>query len=520
MNLLSGITRMVRTFGCFRANLPTAAPLPKRDRTIFSNAVLVSCLLVGTVAAEPLTTSGRAKPAPEVSLQRSFADWKAACDRLPPNRTMRGRLPAPSLLPLPKFAEFQAVVTAFLEQSKGGFLSQATNWVGEQPNAPFFNTETTYFLKSKGPNAPTFQPFAQKVEVPERSEVFFHADFHGDVRSLLTDLNWLNEHQYLRGFEIARTNFYMIFLGDYTDRGSYGIETLYTLFRLKLANPDRVFLARGNHEEVSLQSRYGFLEEGRGKYATEFNPLKLLRAYDFLPVVIYLGANGNYIQCNHGGVEPGYDPSEILGADGAIRLQFLGALNEKQFLLKHPEWLAKADAASRELAPRALVDFQPEDPLSPSILGFMWNDFSVLSSDPQFAVDPGRAFVYGEKATAFLLQSVSGPGHTLQAIFRGHQQSPVLNPMMRRIVASRGVFRHWQTEDSTGLLDAPVTELARKLEHGSERSIPAGSVWTFNVSPDSIYGEGCSYTYDTFGILKTSSAFTDWRLQVVNVPVP
>jgi hypothetical protein len=449
----------------------------------------------------------------------SFELWKKACDALPSNRSLHGRLPSKQILPLAKFSEFDVVLSAFLDLSKTGALAQATNWVGEYPaRSGFFNTSNAYFLKPSGGGAPlSFQPFAQKTLIPARSEVFFHADFHGDVHSLVADLTWLNEHGYLRGFETARPDFYMVFLGDYTDRGSYGIEVLYTLFRLRLANPGQVFLARGNHEEVSLQSSYGFLAEGRGKYGREFDAAKLLRAYDFLPVVIYLGAGENFIQCNHGGMEPGFNPQPLLQADGPIRFRLIGNLNQKQFLEKNPQWFAQADAPSRRLAERVLRNFKPEDPIAPTPLGFMWNDFFILPSDPQFGEDPGRAFVYGERATAYLLQSGSTATQKVQAVFRGHQQSSQLNPMMLRLLAGKGVFRHWQTSDTAA--GASMKELAKQLDTADERTIPSGSVWTFNVSPDSVYGEGCNYSFDAFGILKTAAAFTNWKLRVVNVPV-
>jgi len=456
-------------------------------------------------------------------IARSFEDWKAACARLPANRSLQGRMPPKSLLPLPRFSEFDEVLTAFFAQCKTGTMSHTTNWVGPAPRTnAFFNTAKAYFLTATASDATPaipFQPFAQKLSVPDEAEIFFRADLHGDVHSLLTDLTWLNEKGYLRGFSVARTNFHMIFLGDYTDRGSYGIEVLYTLLRLKLANAEQVFLARGNHEEVGLQARYGFLEEGRGKYGAAFDARKVERAYDFLPVVIYAGAGENFIQCNHGGMEPGFSPHGLLDAPGPFSFQFLGTLKQKQFLAGHPDWLAGADEKSREAAAESLRDFRPDSPISPTVLGFMWNDFAVLANEPLFVFDPNRAFVYGARSTQFLLHCAGTNTKHVRAVFRGHQQSSAVNPMMRRLVASNGVFRHWQAADAPALLHASVSELAKVLERAEFRPIPPGSVWTFNVSPDSVYGAGCGFTFDSFGILKVAGNFSDWRLQVVNLPV-
>ncbi|MDB6034298.1 MAG: hypothetical protein JWM16_4636 [Verrucomicrobiales bacterium] len=455
-------------------------------------------------------------------LQRSFADWKAACDKLPSNRALKGRWPRKEMLPLQKFSEFEEVVTAFFAQCKTGALARSTNWVGSPPRSDqFFNTDTAYFVASpKSPNSPAipFQPYAQKVLLSPGSEIFFHADFHGDVRSLLVDLTWLNENGYLNGFNITKPSFSMIFLGDYTDRGAYGIEVLYTLLRLKLANPDRVTLARGNHEEVSLQSRYGFLEECRRKYGSEFNPQKVERAYDFLPVVIYVGSENDFIQCNHGGMEPGFSPQPLLESTSRLAFRFIGPLHQQRFTTEHPDWLT--GAASRKIASQYLRDFIPESPIDPTILGFMWNDFAVFADEPDLTLDPKRAFIYGSKSTRYLLQSASTQNRRVQAVFRGHQQSPTINPMMRRLLASKGVFRHWQEADSAAKVEAPISELARILEHDELRGIPPSSVWTFNVAPDSVYGQGCEFSFDSFGILAIGASFEQWRLKVVNVPVP
>ena len=475
------------------------------------------CLLLTLGSQFPASSSAPEvppKPPAPVSIGKSYKEWVAACKKLPTNRQLRGRYPTKESLPLKDFAEFDLVLSTFLEASRTGALSRADLWLGEMPlKDGFFDTSRPYFQKSN--NGPKFKPFAQKLNFPAGTQVFFHGDFHGDVQSFITALEWLNEQKYLNGFRIARDDFYMVFLGDYTDRGAFGIEVLYTLMQLKLANPDRVFMARGNHEDISLLARYGFLHEGRAKYGASFDIVKIARAYDFLPVVIYVEGGSNAIQCNHGGMEPGYDPRALLVSEGKLRFQLLGRLNQKDFLTRNPDWPSN-DKSARDLANRVFQNHEPEDPINPTVLGFMWNDFTVQPQDSQFSVDPDRALIFGQRATQSILQIASTTNRTVQAVFRAHQHSGNLNPMMRRLVASSGLFRHWQTNDSPGLLNVSPQMLASRLEKGESRPIPTGSVWTFNVAPDSVYGEGCGFTFDTFGILTITDRFEDWRIRVVN----
>ena len=90
---------------------------------------------------------------------------------------------------------------------------------------------------------------------------------------------------------------------------------------------------------------------------------------------------------------------------------------------------------------------------------------------------------------------------------------------MSRLLASHGIFRHWQAAESEMGAGSSIDELAKRLETQAIRAVPSGSVWTFNVSPDSVYGEGNHYTFDSFGILTTARNFADWRLRVVNVEI-
>jgi hypothetical protein len=452
---------------------------------------------------------------------KTFASWKLACEQLASNRASHYALPAPEKLPLKTFAQFQEALDAFLSLSSRGPLSQTNAWINWSPaHSQFLDTNKIYFAPANSPQSIPFQPYAMKLALPPGAEVIFHGDLHGDVHSLIQSLDWLNTNHFLDDFQLARSNLYMVFLGDYTDRGMHGIEVLYTLYRLKLANPDRVFLGRGNHEDARLAPDYGFLAEGRGKYRQTFDALKVMRAYDFMPVVTYVGTGTNFIQCNHGGMEPGYNPGALLDAPGACRFQMFGALNRARFVRQNPSWLAGLNVTEKAAVEENLIDYRPESPGFPLTLGFMWSDFSILKGEAQLGFDTGRlGIVYGELATKRLLEINATEHSRVRAVFRAHQHSTVINPMMRRLKVSHGVFRHWQENDGVALADADEAKLQTVLETAAERSIPAGSVWTFNVSPDSYYGEGCDYNFDTMGILKVAERFEDWRLRVVNVPV-
>ncbi len=444
----------------------------------------------------------------------TFAEWRAACAKLPPNRLLNGRMPPKSLLPLQTFAEFDRVLDATFALATNGPLSSASHWVGTAPRREtFLDVSRTWFTSPRLP----FEPFAAKLVLPPDSKVFLQGDLHGDIRSLLAVLGRLQERQWLDGFTLTDPQLHVIFLGDYTDRGLYGIEVVYTLLRLKLANPDRVHLVRGNHEDVSLVSRYGFLAEGQAKYGSAFKAEKLLRAYDFLPVVLYLGSGTNYVQLCHGGMEPGFAPSALLDSTGTHRFQLLGPLRQAGFLRDNPDWLTEpTDAAT---ARGQLNDFIPLAPTTPGVIGFMWNDFTVFSDDAAFAHNPERAFVYGQPAVGYLLRSASQGTARLHGVIRAHQHSGLPNPLMRRLVASRGLFRHWQETNSNEAQKAEPSLLAKRIELNPTRPLPEGSVWTLNVAPDSVYGLGCSFDFATFGVLSLGVRYEDWRITVETVDV-
>jgi serine/threonine-protein phosphatase 2B catalytic subunit len=115
-----------------------------------------------------------------------------------------------------------------------------------------------------------------------------------------------------------------LFLGDYVDRGTFGVETVIYLLSLKIHFPDRVFLLRGNHECRLITEHFNFCQEIAFKYhtlnqyvpvsssdtnkrnVTVRNPIyeHFMATFDTLPLAALIHSRlGRFFAC-HGGLSP------------------------------------------------------------------------------------------------------------------------------------------------------------------------------------------------------------------------
>lgn len=332
------------------------------------------------------------------------------------------------------------------------------------------------------------EPFVQRIIVPNGTTISLFGDLHGSIHSLVRNLHTLKNRGYIDDAgRIIKPDFFMFFLGDFVDRGYYGVEVTYVLMRLKIANPDKVFLVRGNHEDIAINAQYhdkGFKGELDYKFA---NNTLTCTWYDLLPAAIYLGSPThsechNYVLCCHGGLEAGFDPRMLLDypKNGQIACQLIGNLHRKTEIDRICANALKQDIYT------AIPDCECQDNRgsNPSDLGFLWSDFII--DDPVLdncsttvRYTKGRGWVFGRPLTQALLAQNSTKISHIQGVMRAHQHH---GPMLERLRKNHGAASLWD-----------------------------GLVHTFLSAP--------SVTQDLascgFGLLKTAFTYQKWHLELV-----
>jgi Calcineurin-like phosphoesterase len=404
--------------------------------------------------------------------------------------------------------EFEKVLDTFFTVMRNSSLSNTTSWVAYGPTVEdnFFDTTLV-----------TFKPYVQKLIVKPGVTVSFRGDLHADLHSLLGYIHLLQEKGYLDkhdGFTISDPNFYIVFLGDYVDRGIYGVEVLYTLMRLKIANPKQIIMVRGNHEDPFVTEHYGFKTEFDHKFKNAQNQArtkcydKISKLYNFLPLALYLGSGTHkeksFIQCCHGGLEIGFNPQNLFKAADTQEYQWLGKLNQKDacnlIAQQCPPIIHSSSFRNLE---NNSDNYVPSCPATADkTVGFMWNDFEPNPHGP-LRYRCGRGFIFNKEFTEIALALASTDTHKLKGVFRAHQHTPQdSDPLMQLLLSSHGVARLWRNNK----------EIDFKLWDGI--------VCTFLLAPDNLYGSPTSQFagiyYDTSALLTIAQNYNDWHVTIFN----
>jgi hypothetical protein len=346
----------------------------------------------------------------------------------------------------------------------------------------------TSIFNFKSYNKEPFQTLVQKLSVPA-TYITFWGDLHGSIHSFLRTLQILIKKGFLQdNFTIIDPHFYMIFLGDYTDRGKYGVEIWYTLARLKIANPHNVIILRGNHEDADLNDAYGFVLECDNKFKDPDEKRKglitLFNLYNLLPAALFLGIENSteYVQCCHGGLEPGFNPQNLLNSTASFQLiesldqkVSLNTLSFKPFI----EEIKNNPCYSKFFKSSHLIKM-------PSDLGFLWNDF-FINPLTIAQCNKGRGIAFGKEATQSFLKIFSSPQAQLKAIIRAHQHNNSSGGNMLNLLREKhGMTTLWD--------DIPT-------------------VITLCSAPDA---EGLKFNDDSFLLIKTHKNYDCWKMEHIH----
>lgn len=297
------------------------------------------------------------------------------------------------------------------------------------------NTFTEFLhagINADKPNAEAEFPHARKLLVKPDDEIYFVGDIHGGIGALVR-LMWLWHNMGLldKNFKIPQHK-YLVFLGDYTDYGTEGILVLYTLINLKLNNWDNIIMLRGNHESIPLAMDWGFAKELVTKYGQK-NGSDILRYcnsgfFGLLPNVLYIGLDNqhSFIQCCHGGIEPGFNPKAFLESNATF-YDLTDTFEHYQFdetimTIIEPDHTKREDLKNsllQKMVTGHLLHQHNNSYSYPSgvISGFQWSDM-ITKATFGFNDSRGCGFVASKE-----LMSQIGQACKICAYIRGHQHN-------------------------------------------------------------------------------------------------
>ena len=223
------------------------------------------------------------------------------------------------------------------------------------------------------------EPNVVEVKAVRGDKVFVFGDVHGNP-SFVGQLD-----SFVASVLAGKPNGKVLFLGDYVDRGAFGVEVMLLLMLLKIRAPNNVFLIRGNHECEDISTDYGFRAECRQKFEYE-NGETVFRSFtqmfSKLPLGILLEIEGKKFFCVHGGISSAYPTLESINKADRYRLS-------------------------------------AQDNSLGSIHHMLWNDPEKIELySPNY--DRGVGEIFGEKATRIFLD-VNG----ITAMIRAHQMAKV-----------------------------------------------------------------------------------------------
>ncbi len=340
------------------------------------------------------------------------------------------------------FGAFEKILEKYINLQKR-FLS-LYSWVGQRLPVEDRDLKNDFVSEIA-------MPFAVKVLIRDTGKAYFWGDLHGDIAAFVVALKKLKEDGVINdNFEIIQPNTYFFFLGDMVDRGAYQVDLLSLILIVNQKNMGKVFLIRGNHEDLRINKDWGFTDELEKLYQKDHPKEKLNSRtyyfisflYNLMPDVAFVGCNGNYLQCCHGGIEILYNPKKLLAASGDIVYQLINkpfTFQREKFL---DDILNSIDLGSLNIDITAAQFFSQKkstisSPFQKADLGFLWGDFNT-DLDSKTYYQRNRGLFSGQDFTQSVLNSYSTDRIRVRGIMRAHQHNSSLPGILNQ--ANTGAY--------------------------------------------------------------------------------
>ncbi|MDB2614227.1 serine/threonine protein phosphatase [Chlamydiales bacterium] len=296
------------------------------------------------------------------------------------------------------------------------------NWDSEKQDFKARSLSEDRFINTLKKYQETIDPkinssFIEKRDLPKNSSIFMRSDIHGDLKSLLENLKTLQREGYLDQNFRCKEGFYLLFLGDYTDRGSYSAEIIELLANLMIENPHQVFLIRGNHEYLHINHMYGMNDPVYVNILSKHEEL-IDAFYNSMPLTLYLAEKNErtkeYIHSTHGMFDLGVDPSPLIDCEDERKTieipkkPVLSGRIKKMILSDHP------------LKPSAIRISELWSQSKPQIFSpYNWGDTGNVSY-PEGDLGVRQWKLSPEDIKHYM--RLSSDKHHVLLLFRGHQQ--------------------------------------------------------------------------------------------------
>lgn len=177
------------------------------------------------------------------------------------------------------------------------------------------------------------------VNVNLNEKIIVLGDIHGSLHTFVRILFRLHRYNILNLETFKINNGYrIIFLGDVVDRGNFSLEVVFTILLLihnnnhDLSNPIVIY-NRGNHEELLINSKHGFLDELRircNDYDGKILHNNINKLFKLLPSAIIIKTKINHkiykFWLSHGGFPFNYITHKLIDSN----IINLNAIDSKQ----------------------------------------------------------------------------------------------------------------------------------------------------------------------------------------------